>query len=53
MSRRWTCPYCRTLLGLRDGPHLEIRYKTARYVVTAAKSVVATCRNCGRRVKAD
>jgi len=51
MSRNWNCPICQTLLGIRKGDEMEIRYKTVKYVVKAADSIEATCRKCGREVK--
>lgn len=50
MSHRWTCPHCQTLLGIRKNDDLEIRYKTVLYLIKGADEVVATCRNCGKRV---
>lgn len=52
MATRWTCPNCKTLLGVRDGDLLRIRYKEATYTVSPGKDVEATCRNCGKRVTA-
>ena len=51
MSQRWQCPHCNTLLGIRNGNQMEFRYKAVKYIVTAADSIEAICRNCGKRVK--
>jgi RNase P subunit RPR2 len=50
MLTKWTCPHCQTLLGIRNGDQLEIRYKAAMYVVEAMKRITAICRKCGKRV---
>lgn len=50
MSKNWLCPKCKTLLGIQKGPRLEIRYKTACYIITRADAVEAICRRCGRKV---
>jgi len=52
MSQTWKCPRCQTLLGIFKGTRLEIRYKSAQYVVTQAQRVETICRKCSKRVEA-
>jgi hypothetical protein len=41
----WRCASCAALLGVRRGDRIELRYKTALYVVRG--EVTARCRRCG------
>ena len=47
----WRCRVCCKLLGVYDGDHVEVRYKTARY--RARGEVVAWCRRCGVQNRID
>ncbi len=49
-NEKWRCPHCRTLLGVRNGELMKIRYKSANYVVRGAVAVQTVCRICGKRV---
>ena len=40
----WRCPTCGTLLGVAANGRIEIRYKTASYVV--AGELTTRCRRC-------
>ena len=51
-SEKWRCPKCGTLLGVRDGERLKIRYKKARYQIRPVETIEAICRNCGQKVAA-
>jgi len=46
MPNRLKCPHCQTLLAMKSGDRIEIRYKAARYLVKAPESLMATCRKC-------
>lgn len=49
MKKLWNCENCETLLGIRRGKSLYIRYKSTQYVVEGgATKISAVCRNCSR-----
>ncbi|MDY0059816.1 MAG: hypothetical protein RBU45_08410 [Myxococcota bacterium] len=46
----WRCSACHTLLGVAEGDHVEVRYKTAAYTIRAvhgAAELTTRCRRCG------
>lgn len=45
LEEAWRCTSCDALLGVRRGERIELRYKTACYVVRG--EVTARCRKCG------
>lgn len=47
MEVEWRCKECDTLLGVRTGARLHLRYKQAQYIVDGSDfSVIAVCRSC-------
>lgn len=47
MDQEWRCQMCNTLLGVKSGPRLHLRYKDVQYVVDGVDySVIAVCRKC-------
>ena len=48
-EENWQCEDCATLLGIRKGTSLTIRYKDAQYIIDGKLSkVTAVCRNCSK-----
>ena len=47
MAKEWRCKKCDTLLGIKIGARLHLRYKQVQYVVDGGDyNVIAVCRNC-------
>ncbi|MCP4582104.1 MAG: hypothetical protein GY839_10830 [candidate division Zixibacteria bacterium] len=48
-EENWHCEDCSTLLGIRTGTSLSIRYKDAQYIIDGEMSkVTAVCRKCSK-----